>query len=70
MVDLLPLEGIEVFAKAAFGKGGEGFPLEKSLSPEFFNFRGYPRMLVLTGEYEMLYDQQLRFVENAKKLEF
>jgi acetyl esterase/lipase len=66
-VDFLPLLGIKTFAEAALGQGSKEFSSLKSLSPEFFDFTGYPPILILSGEYEMLRDQQDRFVNKLMR---
>lgn len=60
-VDFLPAASLGLFAKSYAGKNGVA-----ELSPINFDLKIFPPMLMLTGEYEMLYDQQVSFAKKVK----
>ena len=61
-VDFLPPASLPFYA-AAYAADAR----KKDLSPINFDLSELPPSLVLFGEFEMLYDQQMRFVEKLKK---
>eukprot|EP00591_Stephanopyxis_turris_P018600 CAMPEP_0195537262 /NCGR_PEP_ID=MMETSP0794_2-20130614/47607_1 /TAXON_ID=515487 /ORGANISM="Stephanopyxis turris, Strain CCMP 815" /LENGTH=177 /DNA_ID=CAMNT_0040670929 /DNA_START=133 /DNA_END=663 /DNA_ORIENTATION=- len=59
-VDFLPPPCVSIYANAYAGE-----QCLHKLSPINFDLRGFPPMLVLTGEFEMLHDQHKAFVRRA-----
>lgn len=72
MVDFLPLASVKLFAESCIDQDhlAAGETLQSSLkkiSPINFDTKKYPPVICLTGEYEMLYDQQCKFVRKLKE---
>ena len=71
-IDFLPIEGISVFAKNCIKNheslnNNEIMESLKKYSPNYYDLTGFPGIYMFTGEYEMLIDQQRKFVNQAKK---
>ena len=71
-IDFLPIEGISVFAKNCIKNHeslneNEIMETLKKYSPNYYDLTEFPGIYMFTGEYEMLIDQQRKFVNSVKR---